>query len=149
MVVRFRVPRWCAKKRISNSDAECLSELRSDCSNSILCATAFIDIRFYCSQLKILRSTPSSSLNCSSHTATIVKPKQADTCGLSIRNEYTSKSLICTNIKYYRTYSINLLSRLYEILLSITKKTARKWKFGIVDDASCSAHKCQLVLVLL
>ena len=59
------------------------------------------------------------------------------------------KSLICTNIKYYRKYSIHLLTRLYAILLSITKKTARKWKFGIVDDASCSAHKCQLALVLL
>ena len=43
-----------------------------------------------------------------------------------------SKSLIFTNIKCYRTYSIYLLSRLYAILLSITKKTARKWKFGNV-----------------
>ena len=59
------------------------------------------------------------------------------------------KLLICTNIKCYRPNSIYLLSRLYAILLSITKKTARKWKFGNVDDASCSAHKCQLVLVLL
>ena len=33
--------------------------------------------------------------------------------------------------------------------LSITKKTARIWKFGIVDDGSSSAHNCQLVLVLL
>ena len=65
---------------------------------------------------------------------TIVKPKQAGTCGRSIRNEHTSKSLICTNIKYYRTNSIYLLSRLYAILLFITKKTERKWKFGIVDD---------------
>ena len=48
------------------------------------------------------------------------------------------------NIKYYRTYSINLMSRLHAILLSITKKTARKWKYGIVDDTSCSVHKCQL-----
>ena len=62
----------------------------------------------------------------------IVKPKQAGTCGRSIRNDYTSKSLICTNIRYYRTDSIYLLSRLYAILLSITRKTARKWKFGIV-----------------
>ena len=59
-----------------------------------------------------------------------VKPKQAGTCGRSIRNEHTSKSLICTNIKCYRTNSIVLLSRLYAILLSIAKKTARKWKFG-------------------
>ena len=29
------------------------------------------------------------------------------------------------------------------------KKTASKWKFGIVDDAPSSAHNCQLVLVLL
>ena len=65
---------------------------------------------------------------------TIVKPKQAGTCGRGIRNEHTSKSLICTNIKCYRTNSIDLLSRLYAILLSITKKTARKWKFGIVYD---------------
>ena len=80
---------------------------------------------------------------------TLVKPKQAGTCGRSIRNEHTSKSLICTKIKYYRTYSIYSLSRLYAILLSITKKTARKWKFGIVDDTLCFAHKCQLLLVLL
>ena len=80
---------------------------------------------------------------------TIVKAKQAGTCGRGIRNEHTSKSLISTNIKYCGTYSIYLLSRLYAILLSITKKTARKWKFGIVYDASCPAHKCQLVLVLL
>ena len=80
---------------------------------------------------------------------TIVKPEQAGTCGRSIRNEHISKSLICTNIKYYRTYSIYSLSGLYAILLSITKKTARKWTFGIVDDAACSAHKCQLVLVSL
>ena len=73
----------------------------------------------------------SSNHSCDS---TIVKPKQAGTCGWSIRNEHTSKSLICTKIKYYRTYSIYSLSRLYAILLSITKKTARKWKFGIVDD---------------
>ena len=64
----------------------------------------------------------------------IVKPKQAGTCGRSIRNEHTSKSLICTNIKYYKKYSIYLLSTLYAILLSITKKTARKWKSGIADD---------------
>ena len=38
------------------------------------------------------------------------------------------KSLICTNIKYCRKYYIYLLSRLYAILLSIAKKTARKWK---------------------
>ena len=82
-------------------------------------------------------------------TLTTVKPKQAGTCGRGIRNEHASKSLICTNIKYYRTYSIYLLSRLFAILLSITKKTARKWKFGIVDDTSCSAQKCHLVLVLL
>ena len=79
----------------------------------------------------------------------IVKPKQAGTCGRSIRNEHTSKSLICTNIKCYWTYSIYSLSRSYAILLSITKKTAHKWKFGIVDDTSCFAHKCQLVLALL
>ena len=79
----------------------------------------------------------------------IVKPKQAGSCGRSIRNEHTSTSLICTNIKYYRTYSIYSLSRLYAILLSITKKTACEWKSGIEDDTSCSAHKCQLVLVLL
>ena len=51
-----------------------------------------------------------------------VKPKQAGTCGRSIRNEHTSKSLICTNIKYYRTYSIYLLSRLYAILLPSQRK---------------------------
>ena len=68
-------------------------------------------------------------------TITIVKPKQSGTYGRGIRNEHTLKSLICTNIKCYRTNSIYLLSRLYAILLSITKKTARKWKFGIVDDA--------------
>ena len=79
----------------------------------------------------------------------IVKQQLTGTCGQSIRNEHTSKSLVCINIKYYRTYSIYLLSRLYAILLSITKKTARKWKFGIMDDTSCSAHKCQLVLILL
>ena len=62
----------------------------------------------------------------------IVKPKQAGTCGRSIRNEYTSKSLICTNIKYNRTYYFSL-SRLNAILVSITKKTARKWKFGNVE----------------
>ena len=33
------------------------------------------------------------------------------------------------------------------IILSITKKTARIWKFGIVDDGSSSAHNCQFVLV--
>ena len=65
----------------------------------------------------------------------IVKPQQAGT-----RNENNVKSLICTNIKCYRTYSIYSLSRLYAILLSITKKTAHKWKFGIVNDASYSAH---------
>ena len=43
-----------------------------------------------------------------------------------------------------RTYSIYLLSRLYEILLAITKKTARKWKFGTVDDASCRATSASL-----
>ena len=58
-------------------------------------------------------------------------------------------SLICTNIKCYWTYSIHLFLRLYAILLCITKKTARKWKFGIVNDASSPAHKCQLVLFLL
>ena len=57
-----------------------------------------------------------------SSVSTIVKPKQAGTSGRSIRNEHTLKSLICANIKYYRTYSIYLLSRLYTILLSITKK---------------------------
>ena len=77
---------------------------------------------------------------------TIVKPKQVGTCGRSIRNEHTSKSLICTNIKCYRTYSIYSLSRLCAILLSITKKTARKWKFGIVNDASCSAYKCFTIM---
>ena len=80
---------------------------------------------------------------------TIVKSKQAGTCGRSSKNEHMSKSLICTNIKYYRTYSTNLHSRLYAILLSIAKKTAWKWKFAIVNDTSCSANKCQLVLVLL
>ena len=42
----------------------------------------------------------------------IVKPKQAGSCGRGIRNEHTSKSLICTNIKSYGTNSIDLLSRL-------------------------------------
>ena len=76
-----------------------------------------------------------------------VKPKQAGSCGRGIRNEHKNyvKSLICTNIKCYSTNSIYSLWRLYAILLSITKKTARKWKFGIVYDALCSAHKCQLV----
>ena len=66
----------------------------------------------------------------------IVKPKQAGTCGRGIRNERTSKSLICsyTNIKCYGTNSIYSLLRLYAILLSIIKKTARIWKFGIADD---------------
>ena len=44
-----------------------------------------------------------------------------------IRLRFPSKVSIATN-------SINLLSRLYAILFSITKKTARKWKFGIVDN---------------
>ena len=57
--------------------------------------------------------------------------------------------MIYTDIKCYKTYLIYLLSRLYAILLSITKKTACKWKFGIVDDGSCSAHNCHLVLFLL
>ena len=52
----------------------------------------------------------------------IVKPKQAGICGRSIRNEHMSKSLICSNIKYYRINSIYSLSRLYAILLSIAKK---------------------------
>ena len=43
---------------------------------------------------------------------TIVKPKQAGTCGRSIRNELMSN----TNIKCYGTNSIYLLSRLYAIL---------------------------------
>ena len=80
---------------------------------------------------------------------TIVKLKQAGTCGRGIRNEHMSKSLICSNIKCYRTNSIDLLPRLYEILLFIAKKTARKWKFGIVYDVSCFAHKCQLAFGLL
>ena len=32
-------------------------------------------------------------------------------------------------------------------MLSITKKTARIWKFGLVDDGLSSAHNCQFVLV--
>ena len=78
----------------------------------------------------------------------LVKPKQAGTCGRGIRNKHIVKSLICTIIKCYRTYLIYLLSRLYAILLFITKKTACKWKFGTVDDASCPAHKGQLVVKL-
>ena len=35
------------------------------------------------------------------------------------------------------------------IILSITKKTAVTWKFGIVDDGLSSANNCQFVLVLL
>ena len=42
IVDHFRVPIWCAEKRITNSDAKGLSELRADSSNSIpiWCATA-------------------------------------------------------------------------------------------------------------
>ena len=36
-----------------------------------------------------------------------------------------------------------------QYILSITKKTARICKFGIVDDGSSPAHNCQFVLVLL
>ena len=43
---------------------------------------------------------------------TIVNPKQAGTCGAGIRNEHHVKSLICTYIKCYRTFSIYSLSRL-------------------------------------
>ena len=46
---------------------------------------------------------------------TKVKPKQAGTCGWG-KLAYV-KSLICNNIKCYRTNSIYLLSRLYAILL--------------------------------
>ena len=35
------------------------------------------------------------------------------------------------------------------ITLSITKKTAGIWKFGIVDDGLSCALNCQFVLVLL
>ena len=45
----------------------------------------------------------------------------------------------------FNLFTFNIICN---IILSITKKTARTWKFGIVDDGSSSAN-CQFVLVLL
>ena len=74
---------------------------------------------------------------------TIVKPKQTGSCGRGIINEHMSNTNTILNIKCYGTNSI------CNIILSITKKTARIRKFGIVDDGLSSALNCQFVLVLL
>ena len=82
---------------------------------------------------------------------TIVKPKQTGSCGRGIRNEHMSNMSNYTNMKCYGTNSIYLLSILYAILYYPSqKKTARIWKFGIVDDGlKLRLHNRQFVLVLL
>ena len=40
----------------------------------------------------------------------------------------------------FNLFTFNIICN---IILSITKKTARIWKFGIVEDGSSSAHNCQ------
>ena len=46
----------------------------------------------------------------------------------------------------FNLFTFNIICN---IILSITKKTALIWKFGIVDDGLSSALNCQFVLVLL
>ena len=49
----------------------------------------------------------------------------------------------------WNKYNLFTFKIICNIILSITKKTARIWKFGIVDDGVSSAFNYQFVLVLL
>ena len=58
-----------------------------------------------------------------------------------VTETFTNKHEIKNPSPHYNNFH-NIICN---IILSITKKTARKWKFGNVGDGSSSAHNCQLI----